>query len=522
MRAIVIATDDINDGVEGAGESRPGSLLTLVDRPFIQHVVEQLIDAGITEFDFVLCHSPEKFESLLGDGTRWGSTFRFHLAKDPTKPYRQLRAITLKGDGPAWLVHANRLAAVRPGAEGLAAGANQTVLFIRRGPSPPADDASARWTGWARLAAETLAGIRPDFDETSLTTFLMQSIARGGTACEVDDFLSAETYGDLLDAQRRVLGGDFPDLALSGREADKGIRLSRNVSLHPTAKLVAPLYVGANCRIGAGVRLGPNAVVGDNCVLDTDCTAADSLVLQGSYVGEALELSEAVVDRNCLISARIGTSFTASDDFILGSLYDRKLRRWAASLLSRLAAVSLLTLVWPLLLLTALWLKLTRGGPVIFRSEAVRLPARGGEGSLRTFKSLSFAGEFDGARRGVVGDVFLRILPGIINIARGEMSFVGVRALGVEEVRCLPHDWRTLYLDSKAGLITEAAVRYGPSPCRDELYSAETVYAVTRGLRHDLKLLTLYFLRGTTGRVGTGEPASERADATTGRSYEPA
>ena len=71
MRAIVIATGEAPD-MTGLSERYPAPMLPLVDRPFIQHVVEILVDQGVTVFDFVLSHQPEKIEEVLGDGTRWG------------------------------------------------------------------------------------------------------------------------------------------------------------------------------------------------------------------------------------------------------------------------------------------------------------------------------------------------------------------------------------------------------------------------------------------------------------------
>jgi NDP-sugar pyrophosphorylase family protein len=97
MRTIVIATGHSPD-MTPASERHPSPLLPLVDRPFIQHVVEFLVDQGVAEFDFVLSHLPERIEEFLGDGTRWGSRFRFHLARDPSRPYAALRSLNLESD----------------------------------------------------------------------------------------------------------------------------------------------------------------------------------------------------------------------------------------------------------------------------------------------------------------------------------------------------------------------------------------------------------------------------------------
>src|SRR5262249_10913583 len=112
MRAILIATGE-GPGVAPLDERYPVPLLPLVDRPFLQHVIEFLAHNGIKQIDLVLSHLPEKIENYFGDGTRWGSTITYHLARDPTRPYRLLRALHYDGN-PILLGHADRLPPLPP------------------------------------------------------------------------------------------------------------------------------------------------------------------------------------------------------------------------------------------------------------------------------------------------------------------------------------------------------------------------------------------------------------------------
>ena len=47
-------------------------MLPLVDRPFVQHIIEFLVAGGIKRLDFVLGHLPDEVEARFGDGSRWG------------------------------------------------------------------------------------------------------------------------------------------------------------------------------------------------------------------------------------------------------------------------------------------------------------------------------------------------------------------------------------------------------------------------------------------------------------------
>ena len=73
MRAFLVSTQEWPEKQLERKEQTP-SLLPLMDRPFIQHVLEQLVLQGFKSFDIVLCSYPESYKSLLGDGSRWGVT----------------------------------------------------------------------------------------------------------------------------------------------------------------------------------------------------------------------------------------------------------------------------------------------------------------------------------------------------------------------------------------------------------------------------------------------------------------
>jgi hypothetical protein len=248
-------------------------------------------------------------------------------------------------------------------------------------------------------------------------------------------------------------------------------------------------------------------------VLDEKSTVSRSVVFPGSYVGEALELSDAIVDKNCLINVRVGSEITIREDFILGSLAEKQLRRGWNQIASQLTAILLLLPALPIIAILALYFKLkgsgsvfTNGGPV------VRLPAGSDPASWKTFALISLYGTQPASvKNGSASDpdpnktpgppvgwrhFFLIFLPALINIARGDLRFVGVPPRAAQEIENLPRDWRALYLKSKPGIVTETMVHFGSRASLDEMYSAEAVYSVSSGLKHDLRLLARY-----TGQV---------------------
>lgn len=518
MRAIIVATG-YRPAMDPLNQRYPTPLLPLVDRPFVQHVVEYLVEQGCTEFDFLLSHLPHKLEDLLGDGARWGVAFRHHLVREPDKPYGRLRAWRFdRPEEPVLLVHGDRLPPVELSQHAPAEGDGLPVLFCTRA-AGDAGSPDLEWCGWGWVSGRLVSDLPDDLDEAGFAACMMRSAESQGRIVETAAPLSVRSFEDLLEAHCRVLGEGLTGLMLSAREAQDGVWLSRNVSLHPTATIEPPAYIGANCRISAGVRLGPNAVLGHDCVLDRHCTVRDSAVFPGSYVGEALDLREALVDRNCLVSVRAGASLAVADDFILGSLSDRPVSRWVRKAIGRLGGLCLLVAASPAWVLAVVLLKLFRRGPVLYRQAMVRLPAPTETYLWRTFLLWRFvsrdAGVSDAPSRWgqVLRHLLLRFLPGLVNVVRGEMSVVGVEPRTAEDIQALPPDWRALYLRSKAGIVTEAFVEHGEGLTEDGLYSAESFYSVSAGLGHDLKLFVKYLLAVVNPFAGKG--AEDRAEGDT-------
>ncbi|HXK01744.1 MAG TPA: NDP-sugar synthase [Verrucomicrobiae bacterium] len=473
MRAIVVATGNC-PAMQDFTHREPAVLLPVAGKPFLHYVIEYLVDSGITSIDFILSELPEEVELSLGDGTRWGSKFRFHLARDPGRPYGRLAALAGSGDEPVVLAHGDRLPLWA-----MNGSQPRTELVLHKG----------EWTGWGVQPASALRRATDQSDEAALAATLE------GPPASAELLLSVRTPEEFLEANWAMIEKRFPKVLMTGREAGDRIWISRNVSLHPTAQLTAPVYIAENCRINAGVRLGPMVVVAANCLVDDESILSETVVFPGSYIGQGLELNGAIVDRNRLANVKVGAAITVADNFILGSFVENRLGLAAKRTVSRLTGLFLLVLLWPLLLLTWFWRLVAAPGPAIRRKASVRLPAPDGL-EFSTFDLISFCGSPEAHKRGGrAHEFFLHFLPGVINAALGHLSFVGVAPRSPEEIEALPHDWKKLYLTSVGGLITEAYVVHGPSPSEDLLYSAEVFYTATASPRRDLGLSLGYVAR---------------------------
>jgi len=132
------------------------------------------------------------------------------------------------------------------------------------------------------------------------------------------------------------------------------------------------------------------------------------------------------------------------------------------------AVLAGLWLLWPLLLLIALWVKLDSPGPVFFRQVRV---GRGGRlFRIHKFRTMRINAEAAGqltvgadsrvTRAGhILRKTKLDELPQLLDVLYGDMSLVGPRPEVPKYVACYPDDVRDIVLSVRPGITDWASIK---------------------------------------------------------------
>ncbi len=488
MRAILMAAGSC-PGDGALSEQFASAMMPIADRPILQHIIESLSISGFDQFDIVVSHQAYQIEEHFGDGTRWGVRIRYHLARDPDQPYRTLLTMGPPlDDSPVLLGHADRLPILGVLEHPLLC--QELTLFSRR------TGEDSVWTGWAWISRRDVEHLPTDADERVLTARFQSTSKR---IIDLDNVVfDVRYFGSYLDSNRAAIDGKVSGLLFGAVEVEPGVWLSRNVVVHPKAQILPPVYIGEDCQVGAGAEIGPNAVVGHGCILDSRCSITDSVLLPLTYVGQGTELHHAIVSKSHLVEVSLGVEMTLEDDLLLSAVSARGLKSHLVGFLTRFFALVGLVIVAPLLLATAITLKLVRGGQVLVSTEALRLPASSDNSRWKTYRLWRFT---EGKTQELSGldDVLLRFLPGLFNVVKGDLRLVGVPPRAPEEVEGLPQDWRPSYLRARSGLITETSLVPASSLSDDDHRVSDFYYVAAGGLRHDLRLSVAYVGRALFG-----------------------
>lgn len=463
MRAVLIATGyhpDMNPLIT----YRPTPLLNIADKPIIFHIIESLARHKIKQYDLVLNYLPERIEEKLGDGKRWGIDITYHLAKDNLYPFTVLAPAAQGWKESEILLGMGDCLPKIPDALFYPLLEDIPLLFFYP---------TKKWSGWGFLTPSILG----DIPKNTSVQDLPEKIPNCKKE-KVKTYLSAQTLKELQKSNLQFLTEQAPDhlFPSTARLIEVDTWISRAVSLHPSAAITPPVFIGENCQIKEKTHIGPHAVIENNCIIDSHSTIQNSLICQKSYVGEDLEIKNSIVDRNQLINLSFDTKITINDNFILSEITPPKIKNYPLLILEKILAITFITLLFPIYLILSFFFS-------IKKQKMLRLPAEAKKSQWQTFDLLTF--KIDCHQKLAL---FFQRLPMLWNIVKGDVHFVGVLPRSPRGVSRLPKDWQKLYLQSKAGLITLADLEHGSCATTDDVYTSEVFYAVHAGVWYDFKL----------------------------------
>lgn len=545
MHVLLLATDE-ETRLQPLTETMPTPMLPLVNRPVIAYTLELLARAGQKRLLVSLYQRGGAIMSYLGSGSRWGMQIEYVMQSQAWGSAGALKWAAPRLNEPFLLLPADALldldiaAAVAYHAEH--GGLATCIVHPVANPSAQPDLSAAD------LVAVDPAGRLVASDDSRA---VQRMVATGAYifAPEILQFIPARTPYDcqhqLLPAllaadvtvQSYVMPGYFnplkslrnyqhaqatflqsayaagnPDAAtvpnvgtvrypaIARRSIVPGVWAGRNHFIHPTAHLIPPVYIGDNCRIGQNVEIGPMTVLGDNVIIDDEATVRQSSILEQTYVGRLVDITDRVVNQTTIIEPETGQSIQVVDAFLLAAAVPAgsgggRFHR----VLDRLGALLLFLMLLPLLLLLLPLVWLASGG-ALFQREARRgrraTHREGDPAALadsETFDLLMFRTTRHDGSVNAVGRWLRRWeldrLPELVNVCMGDLALVGVKPLRLTEVDLVQAEWYQKRFECPAGFTGLWYIQTDPSSDLEEIVIADTFFAATHTWRSEIMIL---------------------------------
>jgi len=306
----------------------PKSVVPILNRPFMEHTFAYLKQFGIEDIVLTLSYLPEVFQSYFGDGSRSGVRLTYCLEKEPlgtagavknAEAYLNSTFVVLNGDIFTDLDLADMLARHRkngakatisltwvddPSAFGVVeTDDNQRVKrFIEK---PPPSEATTNWinAGIYILEPEVLEYI-PSNRHYMFEKGLFPQLLDIGEPVYSYPFsgywLDMGTPGKYfsLNSDLMLLNTNSP--LIDGLEKN-GIYCETDVTVHPSARLIAPVMIGNSCRIGSGVYIKGPVIIGPECHIEDDASIENTVLWSDVRIGTNARLNRCVVSSHTSI-----------------------------------------------------------------------------------------------------------------------------------------------------------------------------------------------------------------------------
>lgn len=327
----------------------PKPIVPIFDRPFLHHQIDLLKRVPeVDEIILSLNYHPDRIEAVLGQGRDAGLPIRYVVEPQPlgtggaikfAEPHLDGTTIVFNGDV---LTETDLNAVVQ---RHRTRGARATIVLApvedpaRYGLVETDDDGNVtrflEKPDPARITCNTInAGmyvLEPDtFDRIpagtkySIERLYFPSLVERGEAfaayIERGYWLDIGTPAAYRQAHRDMLDGR----CRAGRAGLAGpgeTTVSASATVAPTARLLAPSFVGSGAIVQADAEVGPHAVLGSDSVVRTAARVRDSVVWPESIVGAGATLEGVIVGRRCHVGdhALLGPGAVLGDDSTLTS-----------------------------------------------------------------------------------------------------------------------------------------------------------------------------------------------------------
>lgn len=272
-----------------------------IDRPFLLHVVEQLIAEEVRELKIVADVHDRELVRMLGDGARWGCKFEYSFISEEN-PFTVAFSDAIGACESETILLSDAATWLAPNLKQLQESELKTVVWTDNTEQKAWWEKS--WNGWACIPRELLEATLENQSAAGLDAALLGLAQGQGTALATEHVFSMGSARELLEGQRAVLEKECRDIVLYGRDRSPTVRLCRNTRIHKTASVEGPVLLGDNVWIGKGVRIGANVSIGHNSVIDHGCYLENCSVEPNTFVCSDLDLINCYVTSSEIIDAR--------------------------------------------------------------------------------------------------------------------------------------------------------------------------------------------------------------------------
>jgi len=313
--------------------NRPKPMVTLVNKPIMEHIIELLKSHGITDIVVTLYYLADEVMDYFGDGRDFGVNINYSIEDTPLGTAGSVKKTEeLLLDGTFLIISGDALTDINL-SEIIEFHKNKkaiATITLTRVDNPlefgvvitDEDGRIRRFLekpSWGEVFSDTInTGIyvlEPeifsfmekdksyDFSQDLFPLFLEKDLPLYG-------YIASGYWGDVgnLALYRRanndILTGKVK-VNIPGKQIKKGVWLEEGAEVSSEAQIEGPVVIGKNVKIRGRAIVDEFTVIGDNCVIEDEAILHRSIIWNNSYIGNNAKLNGGIVCRGCIINSAV-------------------------------------------------------------------------------------------------------------------------------------------------------------------------------------------------------------------------
>lgn len=325
MKAVIIAAGE-GTRMRPLTRNRPKVMLTIANKPIVEHLLIEAREAGVSECVFVVGYCGDQVRRYFGNGEKWGVQISYSEQRKQLGTADAVRMVEHIVDGRFLVINGDVVVGREDikslmnndkntmgvyqveDARGLGivkTEGDKVVGIYEKTQNPPTLLANTGLylfnTDIFDAISRTEKSPRGEYEITDSLQILMDSPA-GLYYREMKSWLDVSYPWDLLAVN---------ELMLAGIESENNGEVEENTVLKGAvvigkgsvvksgAYIIGPVIIGENCDIGPNCYIRPSTTIGDGCHIGAAVEVKNSIIMNGSKIPHHNYVGDSVIGEQC-------------------------------------------------------------------------------------------------------------------------------------------------------------------------------------------------------------------------------
>ncbi|MEE8413139.1 MAG: bifunctional sugar-1-phosphate nucleotidylyltransferase/acetyltransferase, partial [Dehalococcoidales bacterium] len=329
MKAVILAAGE-GSRMRPLTYTRPKVMLTIANKPILEHLLIEAKLAGIEEFILIVGYHDEQIRHYFGNGEKWGVSVDYCTQRKQSGTADALRAVEGMVEGNFLMINGDIIASHQDirslsGCKGntmslieventedlglVEISKDKVVRIHEKVGKPPSNLANTGLYLFTQdifaAVSQTLTSPRGEYEITDSLQLLIDQ-GQGVSYQKIDSWLDFSYPWDLLSANELLLEnlesqnlGEIEENAV----IKNGVSIGEGTIVRAGSYIIGPVIIGKNCNIGPHCYIRPHTSIGDDCHIGGAVEVKNSIIMNDTNIPHHNYVGDSIIGESCNLGA---------------------------------------------------------------------------------------------------------------------------------------------------------------------------------------------------------------------------